>query len=399
MSHETFETECAQVVSRLKSALIELFDAGHENPQQPQDVSRSLGINKTLTWSISRLLEAPSAIEAIPFIPGAGSIAKVADAFPKSPQLIEAKLKVRQAANEYDAMIARHAGDRATLELILDNILTDEGDRLGLSRRLTFRGNSGICGVQAKARLTTWIIVPNADNPDRLDLVTIRGYVNVRRLRPSVEWPIFKVRVWDDSPSSNLERWRPVDRSSEDGVPLLREFCRGELPPIDVTDNAKGRDFVVRSGPIGNAASFDCFTAEYMRGDVPRYRSDGDDTGEVGTSITTPCEHLVFDLLYHASLKECAKSESMIFGETFAQGQRTPATHDPRELPIPTRLTEIAGKPPAVATPLIPRYADMTQRVLDEIGINPAELRGLRLELDYPPLNSQLLIRFPLETR
>jgi len=398
MTNQPFESECDVAVSRLKSALIELFDAGKENPKLPQEVSRSLGINKTLTWSIARLLEAPSSIEAVPFIPGAGSIAKVADAFPKSPRLIEAKLKVREAANEYDAMIARHAGDRSTLELILDSLATDEGERLGLSRRLAFRGNSGLCGVQAKARLTTWIIIPCAHAPDRLDLITLRGYINVRRLRPNVEWTIFKARTWNhDDPKQPVRAWEPVDAEDASGIPLLREFCRGELPPISMASNKGARDFVVRSGPVGNAASFDCISGEIMRGDVARYRGDGDDWGEVGTSITTPCENLVFDLLYDESLTNIADAESMIFGETFPQGQRTPETHDPRELPISTRLVEIAGRPPAVATPLIPRYAQMTQHVLERTGIDARRLRGLRLEMDYPPLNSQLLIRFPLE--
>ncbi len=391
----TFEHECERAVAGLKSALIALFDAGAADPTRPQDVARKLGINKTLTWNISRFLEAADPIDAISFIPAAGSIARVADAFPQTPRLIEAKLRVNDAASGLDAMIARHADDRGTLELILDNAAGSEEDRLAISRRLTFRGNSGICGVQSKTRLSTWFMAPSANDPTKLDLATVRGYVRVRRLRPHVEWAIFKTRNWGEDGPGVEDNREAIDPAAPPGVPLLMDFCRGDVPRVDPEWTPEGKDFVLRSGPVGNAGAFDCFAGELMRNEVGRYAEANDDIGEVGTAIAMPSESVIVDLIYHKSL-DMSGARALIFGEIFSHGKKTPTDMDGRVLPMRPRLTPIAGNPPAVATPLVPQYGEMLQTVFDRAGWKGEDFAGLRLEIQYPPMQSQIVIRFPL---
>lgn len=398
MAQGTFEIECQDAVARLKSAIIELLDAGEANPHKPQDISRKFGINKTLTWSLSRFLECEGPMEAVAYVPGAGTLARVAAAFPSTPRLIEAKARLKDAATGFDAMIARHADDRATLDLILDNVGRE--DPLELSRRLTFRGNSGLCGVQARTRLGAWFLAPNRDDPTMLDMADLRGYVRVRRLRPNVEWPIFKLRAWSGA-HDPIERqtWEAVDPAAGSGVPLLREFCKGELPAIDETPTPEGKDYTVRSGPIGNAGAFDCFTAERMRRVAPRFRTTADTTGEVGTTISTPCESLIIDLIFHKDMREVMTAESLVFSEIIPHGMPTPGRDDRRVLPLRPRLIPLAGHPPAVATPMVPRYSEMQQVMFGAMGWEAREFTGLRLELQHPPLHSHVVVRFDLPER
>lgn len=400
MSQSLFETECQEAVGRLKSALIELFDAANADHKKPQDVARQLGVNKTLTWNIARFLDAPVAMEALSFAPGASSISRVADAFPGGKRLAEMKQRVRDAAMAIDAMVERHAGDRSTLELILDNVLPAEDQRLEVSRRYTFRGQSGIFGVQARTRLSTWFVAPNPEDPTRLDLATIRGYVRVRRLRANVEWPIFKTRVWRTGDQSSEESPRvPLDERATVEAPLLYDFCQGDVPKVELTTTPEGANYMLRNGPVGNAGAFDVFAGELLRNGESRYAVNGDDIGEVGTSITTPSEHFVFDLLYHKSLTNMDQLEAIVFGQIYPQGERTPASDDPRVLPLKPRVVRIAGSPPTVATPLVPRYAEMVQSVFERGGWDPRDFVGMRLEMDYPPLHSQVMLRFQLEAR
>ncbi|QQS07945.1 MAG: hypothetical protein IPK69_07965 [Phycisphaerales bacterium] len=400
MSQSHFEIECQEVVGRLKSALIELFDAANADHKKPQDVARQLGVNKTLTWNIARFLDAPVALEALSFAPGAASITKVADAFPGGKRLAEMKQRVRDAASAIDEMVERHAGDRSTLELILDNVLPAEDQRLEVSRRYTFRGQSGIFGVQARTRLSTWFVAPNTEDPTRLDLATLRGYARVRRLRPNVEWPIFKTRVWRTEGQTSEERpFTPLDPRASVENPLLLDFCQGDVPKVELTATPEGTNYMLRSGLVGNAGAFDVFAGELLRSGEDRFAAPGDDIGEVGTSITTPSEHLVFDLLYHRSLTNLDHVESLVFGQIYPQGERTPASDDPRVLPLKPRVVRIAGSPPAVATTRVPRYAEMVQMVFDRAGWSPNDFVGMRVEIDYPPLHSQVMLRFPLERR
>lgn len=402
MQTGTFESECEQAVSELKAALIDLYDAGNADPKRPQDVARKLGINKTLTWNISRFLESPKPIEAISFAPGSASITKVAAAFPESPLLVEAKARVATAATRFDEMIAKHAGDRATLELIIDNALPDQADALELSRQLSFRGQSGIAGVQAKTRLATWFLAPNPADPDKVDMVNLRGLVHVRRLRPQVEWPMFKIRAWTSGEDQIVEeeRWEPVDKNEDPKHPkLLKQFCRGPLPHVVADESRGGADYILRDGPVGNAGSFDSFWGELLRGAASRYATASDSIGEVGVSITMPCESMVFDLIYHRSMREVATVEPLVFNDIVARNQPTPGREDSRRLPMRPRVVPLAGPRPAVSTPLVPRYAEMAQMTFDRMGWDPSEFVGVRVEMEYPPLHSTILLRFQLPTK
>lgn len=399
MTIGTFETECELAVSQLKAALIELYDAGDADPKRPQDVARKLGINKTLTWNISRFLESPKPIEAISFAPGSASITKVAAAFPESPKLVEAKARVTFAATRFDEMIAKHAGDRATLELIIDNAAPDQADALELSRQLSFRGQSGIAGVQAKSRLATWFLAPNPADPDKVDMVNLRGLVHVRRLRPHVEWPMFKVRAWTSGQDRIVdeERWEPLDQNEDPQHPkLLKPFCRGPLPHVVADESRGGADYILRDGPVGNAGAFDCFWGELLRCAATRYAHVDDPVGEVGVSVTMPSEALVFDLIYHKSMREITMVEPLVFNDIVARNQPTPQREDSRRLPMRPRVVPLAGPRPAVSTPLVPRYAEMAQIAFERMGWDPSEFLGLRLEMEYPPLHSTLLLRYPL---
>lgn len=400
MSREGFEIECESAVTRLKSALIDLFDAGEADPQRPQDVARRFGINKTLTWSISRFLDSPSTLEAVSFVPGASTLQRVAEAFPKSRRVTAAKVRVHEAAVAFDDVIARHAGDRATLELILDGLADDHDRQLEVSRRLAFRGNSGLCGVQARTRLGLWMIAPSQASGDRLDLVTIRGYTRVRRLRANVEWPILRTRGWtpntDVAPVPSRE---PLDPRATASLPMLPDWCRGALPRLEEVPTREGTDYMVRSGPVGNIGAFDCFAGDLLRANVTRYAAEDDERGELGSIITTPSERLIFDILYHRDLPNVEQAQVVVLREAMPGGVPTPEMDDPRVLPIRPRLVALPGTPPAVATPLVPRYSEMVQFGMSRAGWKSDEFKALRMEMAYPPLNSQITIRFPLPTR
>ena len=64
-----FEAECNARVGQLKTAFIELYDNIGADPQKPQEVARTLHVNKTLAWNVARLLSAADALAAIAHVP------------------------------------------------------------------------------------------------------------------------------------------------------------------------------------------------------------------------------------------------------------------------------------------------------------------------------------------
>jgi hypothetical protein len=394
-----FETECRARVGQLRTAFIELYDSIGADPGSPQQVARKLRVNKTLAWNVARLLQAADALAAVNHVPGSSSLEKVIQATVRQGADSLVVAKARTAVQDFRRMIESHAGDRPTLDLIIDGASTADNNRLELSRKLAFRGNSGLYGVQARTRVLCNFLAPNPDDPTRLDMATISGYSGFRRLRPSVRWPIFMVRAWTGGQDALVgPGWQPIEPSPEasGGFPVIRSFARGDLPQISPVSTAEGCDYVLGEGPVGNEGAFDCFWGEFMRGAVSAHATGEGDIGEFGAAITAPVERLVSDIIVDSRLEFALKPELLVFGRIFAHGQPTGDAKDPNLLPIHQSTIELPGTPPLVNTPLVPRYSELIGKVYERMGWQPEQFRGIRLLMEFPPLGSNVILRFPL---
>jgi hypothetical protein len=144
--------------------------------------------------------------------------------------------------------------------LVLDNLPTTAEERLLRSRKLAFRGNSGIWGVQARARVNTAILAPSRDAADFVDQAMIGGWVDFRRLRADTRWALFRRRRTHSQQPHALGE--PIDPAEpRDGPMLIREFCSDTLPPIEVVPDSGG-DLVHELGPspLGTRAPLPVFS-------------------------------------------------------------------------------------------------------------------------------------------
>src|SRR5262245_46234359 len=233
-------------------------------------------------------------------------------------------------------------------------------------------------------------------------MASVRGYVGLRRLRPNVRWPIFMVRAWSGRGEQIVSNgWEPLEPSpsGEDGFPVMPSFSAGNMPPIHSDDTSEGRDFGLGEGPDGNEGAFDCFYGHMMRAAVGIYAEQEGDIGEFGAAITSPVERLVSDIIVDESLAFALKPEVLVFGHIFAHGMKTGTKDDPSVLPITQATMELPSSPPLVNTPLVPRYAQLVKRVFERMNWKSERFRGVRLLMDYPPLGSQVILRFPLPNR
>lgn len=396
-----FESECRARVGQLRTAFIELYDNIGADPSSPQDVARKLKLNKTLAWNVARLLQAADALTAVNHVPGSSSLEKVIQATVRKGADAKAVAKARTAVDDFHRMIQSHAGDRPTLDLIIDGADSTQNNRLELSRKLAFRGNSGLYGVQARTRVVCNFLAPNPDDPTRLDMASLSGYSGFRRLRPSVRWPIFVVRAWSARQQEDqltAPGWEPIEPSEDaaQGFPIIRSSTAGNAPKIHTVETGEGRNFVLGEGPVGNEGAFDCFWGEFMRKAVNAFAERPTDVGEFGAAITAPVEHLVLDLIVDRRLEFALKPEMLVFGRIFATGQPSGEREDPNLLPIHEAPVEIPGSPPAVGTALIPRYSELVTKTYERLGWDPSQFRGIRLLLDFPPLGSSVILRFTL---
>jgi hypothetical protein len=391
----TFENDCDLAVGCLKAAFIDLYDSIGADPEKPQEVSRSLKLNKTLTWKIAKLMQSNSGIDAVMHIPGVSAIEKmlkVSSRHGASDDVVDA---VRDAAREFEQMIDVHVGDRATLDLIIDGLGTNGNQGLEQSRKRAFLGNTGIYGVQAKTHLKSFYVAPNADDPTMLDIASVLGYVGLRRLRSNIRIPLFGLRQWKES-GEMLEDGQRSPLVAGASTPFLKDFCNDDLPEISTLQAKGGMDYVIQPGPIGNRSAFDCFYADKAPAKWPRYRNEEESIGEFSLKTVAPTDQMIIDLIVHKDMPEVLTSKSFVYAHFFTDEEKQGSWNESSLLPIDQSPVRLVGEPPAVATPSVPRYTELTALVYEQMGWNPKDFRGIRLAMKYPPLGSTTVLRFKL---
>lgn len=392
----SFESHLTTAFSRLRSALDEAVNATGVPASAPQDVARRLGISRNLTWKVSKVVCTPDLYQALQHLPGDEGIEILLKASEKAGVASDVLERVRAAQSEFDRVVEVHTGDRATLEVILDGMGGEAHQRLEQSRKLAFRGNSGIWGVQARARFTASFLAPSKSNPALLDSALVGGLVDFRRLRSRVRWPLFRPRWYNDdgTPMSHPSHDEAIDPAfgSGNGPRLMGEFCSPRVPPMRVVRDSRGWIYELEEGPIGNTGACTCFFGEMARGFASRYRSPTDTFGELSSQITLPIEMLHFDLVVHHDLEFAMHPEILVRGHL----DRPTDAHDELLIPIGDRPRRLKGHPPVVATPLFDRYDALIQTVFDRAGWDRADFNVLRLTVAYPPMHSTVVMRFPL---
>ncbi|MFN0137112.1 MAG: hypothetical protein ACKVS9_13460 [Phycisphaerae bacterium] len=399
MSADTTQlvSETRDALQDVRGTLIELFSSVEANPEAPQDVARKLGINRNLTWKLSRVMTAKTPFNALNFLPGGQGIELALKAF-RVAGAPELKVKrVAEAMQKLTDVIETHADDREHLELTLESMgLFQRETRPESGLELAYRGNSMVWGVHARARVSAAFFAPGNNGPATVDYAQIAALLGFRRLRPSARWRLYRMQMHDDKGAA-LANVPGAIGSRLDGDPplIFREFCSPNMPKLDANHGPEGVEYVLPGGPVGNTAAFDCVTGYSLCG-LPAYRDANNEFASTALSNTMPVETIIFDLIVHQRVNFPNEPEVAIYGFPHGGGESPAEQRVENRLPVPYSITELAGKPPVVATPLVPRYSEMFQFVMNKMNWNPSEFRGWRVQISHPPMASRLVLRWPL---
>lgn len=392
-----FDEHCRRSVHGLRGALLDLYRAVGADPAKPQIVSRQYRLNKNLTWKVARIIGAEDAFEAVPLIPGPGGLDILLDAMSRAGANEDALARVRDAMDEFARMIEVHTGDRNQLELVLDSM--GVGRPMEMSRKLAFRGNSGIWGIQAGVRVTAHFLAPCRSDPNLLDLAIMGGLTRVRRLRAIERWPVFQLRHYNDDGSPDSRPLRreaieppPPEAEGEPGDPwLMRSFCSGAMPTIHLSRRDDVTMYEIGEGPVGRTGEFSCFFGFADLASVPRYRDASNSIAELIASVSVPAEALLFDLFVHESLTEAMSPQTEMVGTL---GGAVDGVGSMR-LHMPEGFKNL-GPGALIDTPLVDRYGESIQAVMAKLGRSLSEFRCLRLLVEHPPMSSRVIVRYTL---
>ena len=386
-----FRTECDAAIASLRRSLVALAEAAGCDPLRPQEVSRRLGLNKNLTWKFARIVAADDSFEALPMLPGPEGVGIFLRAFAKvgvDARRVEA---VRDALSAIDRMIERHFGDRSQLELVLDGLRSD--GNLESSRRLAFRGMSGVFGMQARLRVTAQILMPSTGDETLADFALLVGLVGLQRLRPLGSLPVFRSVAGQGADAKVPVPLFPAENDSDF---LVRDFSSFPRATVHAASEAGRHIFRLSEGPLGLFGACDLFFGSVLRASGKLRGTPEDPDIEFVTAISLPVEGFSSDLFIHRSIGGLDSIGTSLHSTLSQPLSQDPSLRESSRLPIeapPVLVDDLAG---GFGLAGLPRYEELVGRAFATLGQDPADYRLVRVALPFPPVPAALLVRWRL---
>lgn len=393
-----FEVHAVRVMADLRRAFLGVIEGLPGGAARAADLERALGVSRTLGWQIHRIATASDPLEAGLRVPGTAAVRQALRGARSAGVADDRIARANAAMTEFEALVKRHAGDRATFETMIGSLAGGEVEAIDLkTRRQAFRVHSQIWGVQVKTYLSCGVLMPGASS-DLMDLAFVCGMRDVRRLRPGVPLPVMGQRITDNCGDRLPPSIGPGEALSESGGPmLLREYCSQPLPELETLVDDGTMTTLLRDAPLGNAGARTVYLASISRGLRWNMPADAPNHHIAFAMISKPMEMLVLDVLVHRNMFGELSPNAKVYGSLDHLGETDPYAFRPDEtLPILPSMRAYAPGLGAIGTPHIPRYREMIDAVLARLGWDPEAFDLYRCTLEYPLLSTTVQVRFNL---
>ncbi len=398
---DAFADAAEASLDRLRKVTARLLDSiPNLDPARPVDVANALGLDLKLAWRMFRLARAADPFEGARHVPGSVGYriwTEAAAAHAASKHLVT---EATAAYAQLQEVIDRFAGSRKAFDMMVAGLANAGGDtRLAFEhRRQMFEGASYVWGLQSRATFRCDIVAP-ASETGRLDLVSIRGIVDLRRLRPEAMWRFrTAVSIDDKGVLRPMPDRRPVDLDASSpghlAPPLLREFCTEPLPEFRAHDLGGGFvEFEARGGGVGREGEQTIVIAEVIRGHETIVRTEEFHGFHHLFSLRTPTELGVFDILCHREVfDETGEFELVHNSDLHHCAVREGRPHRSCDrLPGPNRPERLGRGLLRAGLREVPFYAEMLEGVFKKVGWSPEMFELHRARVPFPAIPSTIV--------
>ncbi|RKY20831.1 MAG: hypothetical protein DRQ55_06435 [Planctomycetota bacterium] len=387
-----FASDLAESVRRLRAAFTELLAAIGADPACPQDNSRAFGINRNLSWKLSKIVHSTDPSEVAGHLPGASGLAILLRSCSRHGADPAVCQRVTDAMAGFDQMAARHADDRAGLDMLLSAMVAGEAGaaRLEASRQRAFAGNSAIWGVRARLQFGTHIHTPSAEQPGLVDVSSVGGLLDFRRLRPTASWPVARHMDASGDARHSVTAEALMATSDPQAAPLMRDWSTIAPEALRRVDIDSGIVWELADGPVGRTGSSDIVFGRRVNALGPAFAEGDITTATAIVNLGTPVERAQLELLMHRDLvgeqTPEVRLQSMVETSSALSGHDRGALR----LPVTERLLNLGSCPPSLASPHAARHSELVKCSIEALGFTPADFLGWRIVLRHPPMPSAL---------
>lgn len=396
-----FIQDAEATLRQLQGSLGEVLDAIHEHDGRAFSLARQLHIDKKLAWRIVKVVQSTDPFAATQYVPGAAAFKMFLSAAQGVGAPVSAIESALDAFSGFETLVRVHAGDRTSLEMMLTACAKTDRRTVDLvHRRMAYRGNSFIWGVQVRTYIKCGIVQPCNHDPNKLDLVSVHAFKSLRKLCDSGRLTIARMMSSEyDTEGRRIFTYEAVSPSSHscNGLFLLESFCTHPIPSIEMLESDRGfLNYELSGSGVGDTAAIDFVEAYAVRGLAARYRDMHNHYGENCANICIPTESVIIDMLIREDTFGEINFESIVYGENL---RRTfyPSPNRVRDQLDICEPTSYLGRGTSVLhVPRVPKYPKLVGHVLNELGWDAGRFDVYRCVLDYPVVPSTIVLRHEL---
>jgi hypothetical protein len=401
---KSLEKEAVEVISGLRSAFAGVLGALPKPCRKAADVSKVLGLSRKLGWQIWKVATSSDPFSAAQHLPSPAGVASFLAAAAPMGVAQPILAMAEAAAKRVDNLVSIHAGDRSSLELMIDSFAGERHEtQEEVHRRNAFKANSYIFGSQLRTRLVLHVLKPGSES-GRIDVAIVNGLYGLRRLRADARRLLFSTGVRDAlrADGGGLKRESLASTAMDMNASMARmdlmpEFCSKPLPRIEASPPRDGYvDFELAQWPIGETGSVTMVSGEVFWNFASRYRRPGDIHANLVAHINRPTELLVHDVLVHKDLWQGIRPRALVYGELDRVTRVQSARRDDDRLHVKVTVDELGQGIAVAASPDVPQYAELLQAAFDRLAWSDQDFAVYRLRLSYPILPTAVVLQFDL---
>lgn len=396
-----FDQLAGEVLGRLQHALSDLLEATSNKMRTAAEVSRFFGVDATLGWQVFRIASTTNPLAAGGHFPARVSMQKLLRAAERKglPQSIIAR--VEQAHAEFEALMEVEGVDRKGMEAMISAFVPEAREKAELaSKEAAFKAMTHIKGLCVDTMCVATFRHPRTDDSietvgvHSVETVGVQGAFGIRRTRPGARI-VFSAGGLS-VPGVNVQTLHgdPYDPAM---LPLIPDFCTSPLPEFEVRSTEGARYYEVKTEDIGLRSAVDLVMGDRAAGGGRRYRVEGARrTSGVSQNVDFPMRRLIVDSFLHVDLYPRSQPELTVF-DTATRGEVQHADdatrlHDRIDFletirPLGRGLTN-------ARLSHMPRYLEILEHACATAGLNPADYRGYRLDVQFPIYGAQYMVGF-----
>ncbi len=385
----TFGPRARELGGALRASLDSIVTTVSGPAPRPTDLAATLNLDKSLASKVVRATRASDPLETLHESPAPQGLLMVVRAAESRGVSSEICGQARTRIDEFRAMIDEFAGGRTEFEAALSGMMPEALD-VGMRRasQAAYKCMSFILGSRADVNFSASFIQPSA-NGLRCDDAHIGGQLGLRRLSYSSPITLFvggldpSSAVTPDSINWEYLNGEPLGTDFEKIV--MKEFSSADLPDLEILPTKTQRRLQLPAGALNINQPIDVVQAMVVRNGHLRYQTPPEHF-LASYKMQRPCRVMVMDVFLHEDV--CPGAQQEVVTRAWTPGpplpdfDRTDFAID--QVPAPVERTQIPLGLKTIGNSDIPRYDEMVDHVLDQLGWDRSRFRGYRLRCQYP---------------